>query len=385
MAAEAVDVQELLVLARERSEQARSHLFEVMGDLFSQQSVILSAQERALMIDILEKLVREVSREVRSKLANRLASAPAVPRELAVMLANDDIDIASPILLGSPALRDVDLIEIIHNRSRQHLLAVAMRRDLSMPVSAALVETGHSDVILTLLSNQDARISEATLAYVVEQSRVNDEFQEPLIRRKDLPRSLGVRMSYWVSAAIRKAIIERFEIDAGEIDDLIEPTIKDEAAGIAQMQPAAPHPSAAEQLARSLKSSGRLSSSLMLQTLRRGEVALFEAMLAAANELRLSLVQRFLYEEGGSGLAVLAKAMRLSREEFSTIFLLTRRARSGHGGASASELGRAVTYFDGVAFEQAQKVLTYWRRDPEYLAAIRSVGEGAVPKGKSGE
>jgi uncharacterized protein (DUF2336 family) len=272
--------------------------------------------------------VREVSREVRSKLANRLASAPAVPRELAVMLANDEIDIASPILLGSPALRDVDLIEIIHNRSRQHLLAVAMRRDLSMPVSAALVETGHSDVILTLLSNQDARISEATLAYVVEQSRVNDEFQEPLIRRKDLPRSLGVRMSYWVSAAIRKAIIERFEIDAGEIDDLIEPTIKDEAAGIAQMQPAAPHPSAAEQLARSLKSSGRLSSSLMLQTLRRGEVALFEAMLAAANELRLSLVQRFLYEEGGSGLAVLAKAMRLSREEFSTIFLLTRRARS---------------------------------------------------------
>ena len=383
MAAEALDVQELLMLARERSEQARSHLFEVMGDLFSQQSVILSAQERALMVDILEKLIREVSREVRAKLATRLANAPAVPRELAVLLANDEIDIASPILLNSPALRDVDLIEIVHNRSRQHLLAVAMRRDLSMPVSAALVETGHSDVILALLSNQEARISEATLAYVVEQSKVNDEFQEPLIRRKDLPKALAMRMIYWVGAAIRSAIIERFEVDPTEIDNALEPALKDLGGEVSAAQASMPRHSAAEELARSLKSSGRLTPSLMLQALRRGEVALFEAMLSTANDLRLSLVQRFLYEEGGSGLAVLARAQRMSREEFSTIFLLTRRAKSGQGAASAAELGRAVTYFDGVTFEQAQKVLTYWRRDPEYLAAIRSVGEGATPRGKS--
>lgn len=385
MAAEALDVSQLLSLARERSETARSHLFEVMGDLFSQQSVLLSAQERALMLDILEKLIREASKDVRAKLAQRLAVAPAVPRELAVLLANDEIDIATPILMSSSALRDVDLIEIIHNRSRQHLLAVAMRRDLSMPVSAALVETGHSDVILTLLSNHDAKISEETLAYVVEQSRLHDEFQEPLVRRQDLPRSLATRMVYWVSAAVRQAIIERFDIDADEIDDEIEPVIKELVAESNQDMQATPRYSAAEDLARSLKDSGHLSSSLILQALRRGEIPLFEAMLARSSDLRLSLVQRLLYEEGGSGLAVIAKSLRLSREEFSTIFLLTRRARTGARAASAAELGRAVTYFDGVSYEQAQKVLNYWRRDPNYLSAIRSIKQPDMPGGKGGQ
>lgn len=381
MAAEALDVRHLLMLARERSESARSHLFEVMGDLFSQQSVLLSAQERALMLDILEKLIREVSKDVRAKLAFRLANAPAVPRELAVLLANDEIDIATPILMHSPALRDVDLIEVVHNRSRQHLLAVAMRRDLSMPVSAALVETGHSDVILALLSNHEAKISEQTLAYVVEQSKVHDEFQEPLVRRQDLPKSLAVRMTRWVSAAIREAIIKRFDIDVDDIDDIVEPVMSAETADIAKA-PADKGRSSAEELARSLRDSGRLSAAMILQTLRRGEIPLFEAMLSQANDLRLSLVQRFLYEDGGSGLAVLAKALRFSREEFSTMFLLTRRARAGTRAASAAELGRAVTYFDSIGYEQAQKVLNYWRRDPEYLAAIRSIKEGDLPGGK---
>ena len=38
MAAEAIEVQQLLQLAREKSEAARSHLFEVMGDLFQEQA-----------------------------------------------------------------------------------------------------------------------------------------------------------------------------------------------------------------------------------------------------------------------------------------------------------------------------------------------------------
>ena len=80
MAAEAMDVQQLLLLAREKSEQARSHLFEVMGDLFQEQSAVLSAQERALMVDILEKLVREVSHDIRLKLSHRLSDLPGTPR-----------------------------------------------------------------------------------------------------------------------------------------------------------------------------------------------------------------------------------------------------------------------------------------------------------------
>ncbi|NJO34813.1 MAG: DUF2336 domain-containing protein, partial [Rhodospirillales bacterium] len=307
MAAEAIEVQQLLQLAREKSEAARSHLFEVMGDLFQEQASVLSAQERALMVDILEKLVREVSHDIRLKLSHRLADLPGTPRELAVLLANDEIDIASPILMRSRALQDADLIEIIHHRSRQHILAVAMRRDLSMSVSDVLVETGHSDVIMALLNNQEATISEKTMAYIVDQSKHVDEFQEPLVHRRDLPRELAVKMCYWVSAAIRQFVIEKFQVDANEFDDTIEPILREQVAKAeAETQPAETL-TPAEEAARAIKNTGKLTARLMIQTLRRGEVPMFEAMFAQAAELRLALIHRLLYEIGGNGIAILKR------------------------------------------------------------------------------
>lgn len=381
MAAEAMDVQQLLLLAREKSEQARSHLFEVMGDLFQEQSSVLSAQERALMVDILEKLVREVSRDIRLKLSHRLADLPGTPRELAVLLGNDDIDIASPILMRCRALQDTDLIEIVHHRSRQHLLAVAMRRDLSMTVSDVLVETGHTDVIMALLKNQEARISEATLAYIVDQSKQIDEFQEPLVHRRDLPRELAVKMCYWVSAAIRQFVIEKFQVDSNELDDTIEPILREQVA-TAEAEARGPEAlTPAEEAARAIKTSGKLTGRLMIQTLRRGEIPMFEAMFAQMAELRLALIHRLLYEVGGSGVAVVARALRLTREEFATIYLLTRRAKPGQGSSGAVDLGRALGFFDKVTGDAATKVVERWRRDPQYLFAIKTIEEGGGPGG----
>jgi uncharacterized protein (DUF2336 family) len=395
MAAEAMDVQQLLLLAREKSEQARSHLFEVMGDLFQEQSAVLSAQERAIMVDILEKLVREVSREIRLKLSQRLADLPGTPRELAVLLGNDDIDIASPILMRCRALHDSDLIEIVHHRSRQHILAIAMRRDLSMSVSDVLVETGHTDVIMALLSNQDARISEATLAYIVDQSKQIDEFQEPLVHRRDLPRDLAVKMCYWVSAAIRHFVVDKFKIDANELDDSLEPILKAQVAAATLEAKTPDMLTPAEQAAKQLKQADKLNARLMIQTLRRGEVPMFEAMFAQMSDLRLPLVQRLLYEPGGNGLAIATRAMRLTREEFATMYLLTRRAKPGGAGqvsaqsgirgsaGGAVDLGRALGFYDKVAVDTAQKVLERWRRDPNYLYAIKTIelGQGGAPDG----
>lgn len=378
MADDGIDKEQLLALARSRSDASRAELFAVMGDLFHGQNTTLNAQERALMLDILEKLLGEVAREVRHRLAVKLADAPGVPRELAVLLANDEIDVATPILISCPALEDIDLIEIIRNRSRQHILSVAMRRDLSTQVSDALVETGDKDVIRSLLENQDAHISRATLAYLVEQSKSVDEFQEPLVRRHDLPAELARRMVYWVGAAIRQTLIERFDIDEEALDDRLEPLIRDEAETAAAL---AHEASAADLLSRALGNARQLTPRLLLQTLRRGEVQLFEAMFAEMGGLRLRLVNRLAYEPGGQGLAVAARGIGLNREEFATIFLLTRRAHRGkdgssHGGFAPADLGRALEFFDRLSHAAAETVLHRWRRDPDYLFAIRSIEEG---------
>ncbi|TDQ84047.1 uncharacterized protein (DUF2336 family) [Dongia mobilis] len=382
MAEDGIYRDEILALARSRSDASRAELFTVMGDLFHAKNEILSAQERALMLDILEKLLTEVARAVRHRMALKLAGAPGVPRELAVLLANDEIEIATPILMKCSALEDIDLIEVIRNRSRQHILAVAMRRDLSTQVSDALVETGDKDVIRTLLENQDAAISRATLAYLVEQSKAVDEFQEPLVRRTDLPADLARRMVFWVGAAIRQALVERFDIDPDLLDDRLEPLLSEEADSAAA---AAAEEDAADVLSRALGAARQLTPRLLLQTLRRGEIPLFEAMFAEMSGLRLRLISRIAYESGGQGLAVVARGIGLNREEFATIFLLTRRARIGQPGVvgagfAPADLGRALEFFDRLSHAAAETVLNRWRRDPDYLFAIRSIEDGQEKK-----
>ena len=96
--------------------------------------------------------------------------------------------------------------------------------------------------------------------------------------------------------------------------------------------------------------------------------------------LRLKLVNRLAYEPGGQGLAVAARGMGLNREEFATIFLLTRRARAGQAGFAPADLGRALEFFDRLSHAAAETVLTRWRRDPDYLFAIRSIEEGQEKK-----
>jgi uncharacterized protein (DUF2336 family) len=370
IAVEPLSSDQLIALAREKSDQAREQLFEAMGDIFEEHNHVLSAQERALMTDILEKLIHEVSRDIRRKLALRLADAPGTPRELAVLLANDEIDIAGPILMRSKALLDLDLIEIVRNRSTQHLLAIAMRRDLSTAVADALVESGEKDVIRALLDNNDARISRATMAYLVEQSKMVDEFQEPLVRRRDLPSDLARRMCLWVSAALRQGILERFEIDPDHLDDALEPVAREAPSGQTEI-------SAASALAQTLGNSRQLTPRLLMQTLRRGEISLFEAMAGEMAGLRMSLVRRICYESGGQGLAIMARAIGLNREEFASLYLLTRKARPNRmqAGADAAELGRAMEFFDRTDHGNATLVINRWRRDPDYLYAIRSVEE----------
>ncbi|MDQ7248888.1 DUF2336 domain-containing protein [Dongia sedimenti] len=370
MALEPLSAEQLISLARQKSDQAREQLFEAMGDVFLERNTVLTLQERALITDILEKLIREVSREIRRKLAVKLAEAPGTPRELAVLLANDEIDIASPVLIRSKVLEDADLIEIVRNRSTQHLLAIAMRRDLSTAVADALVESGEKDVIRTLLENQDAHISRATMAYLVEQSKAVDEFQEPLVKRRDLPGDLARRMCLWVSAAIRQSLLERFSIDVDKLDDSLEPIAREEAERLQEADP-----DAAGALAQALGEGRKLTPRLLMQTLRRGEVPLFEAMLAEMSGLRPALIRRLCYEPGGQGLAVVARGIGLSREEFASIYLLTRKARPGGMSLDPADLGRALEFFDRINHGNAATVIGRWRRDPDYLYAIRSVEE----------
>jgi len=317
---------------------------------------------------------------VRRDLSERLSSAPNPPHDLIVALANDEIEVAEPILKASTVLRDAELVGVIRHRTQQHQLAIAMRRSLSEYVSDALVETGNIDVVKVLLENSDAQISEATMEYLAEESRRVDTYQEPLLRRGDLGPELAARMYLWVSAALRSHILENFDIDPSQIDDHLEsaadatlPGLESRQGGSRETKPGKPKP--AEVLARRLTEQRKVTPDFLVQVLRQGEVPLFEALFGELSGLKAPRLQKVLYDSGGEGLAIACRAMAMPKPTFATIFLLSRRGHTGKQIVDPRELSRALLLFDKVVPAAAAEVMKGWSRDWKYQDAVERVAE----------
>ncbi|HZS84593.1 MAG TPA: DUF2336 domain-containing protein [Stellaceae bacterium] len=360
------ETQRLLELARDKTVAGRHALTATVTDLFFAQGTTLTDRERALMTEILRQLINDVESSVRRSLAERLAHQKNAPRDLVLALANDEIAVAHSILLHSEVLRDEELIEIIHHRTLEHQLAIAMRKSVSEQVCDALVETGDVGVIKTLLENTDARIASATMAYLVEQSKRVDTYQNPLLRRPDLSADLAKKMYFWVSAALRKHILEHFPVDPAEFDDVLEETVCD----LAKKPAATEEPRKSVQLAKSLSEEKAITPQLLIQSLRQGEIALFEALFARMTGIRLTLVRRLLFERGGEGLAIACRGMRIEPPLFASIYLLSRKARQSDPPPERGEVKRILDFYEQTPPSSAEQLLRKWRRDQDFLKAV---------------
>jgi uncharacterized protein (DUF2336 family) len=354
----------LVELARQRTAQGRRVIFENIADLFISPEGRLSERESALMTDILHKLIHDVEMEVRRDLSERLADNTEAPHDLVVMLANDEIEVARPILLKSGVLRDADLIEIIKERTQEHILQVARRDSLSEAVTDAIVSRGEDDVIETLIGNADAAMSRRALQYLVERSKRVDRFQRPLILRGDMPPALAHRMFWWVSAALRQHILTSYKVD----DTLVEDFLRDSAENaLERVERQRGAQTAAEALVNGLADRGELTLDFILRALRNGEIQLFITALASRARLEIATARRIVLDAGGEPLAVLCRAVDMNQSQFTTTYLLTR---SPHGNALGTMVTPKVSeLFSSLSRETAMAALRYWKHDDEFLRA----------------
>ena len=358
------DLEYLFELARDKTVAGRRMLVATIGDLFFSQHDILSDRERALMTEILRQLIHDVEVSVRRALAERLSEQPLAPHELVIALANDEIEVAHPLLVNSDVLQDLELIEIIRNRTLEHQLAIGIRKSVSEEVTDALIATDSVDVIKTLLENHHAKISQRTMEYLVEQSQRVDTYQNPLLRRPDLETTLAKRMYWWVSAALRSYILERYEVDPGELDETMESTVKALTEGDGEFKPKA------VALADELADRKEITPALIVKTLREGEVALFAALFGKYTGIRLQLVQRMLFEPGGEGLAIACKGSGIDKSTFASIYVLTRKARGRDSVNHLADMAGILGLFDRIKEDAAGMLLKKWQRDPNFLRAI---------------
>lgn len=361
----------LLALARDKSREGREQLFQTISDMFAGEVDDFSDPERRMMGEILRQLIVDVEAAIRRTLAERLADMPGAPAELIRDLANDAIDVAHPILLRSNVLKDAELIEIIRHRTLEHQLAIAMRASVSADVSDALVDTGADQVLETLLENPGAVFRADTFEKLVDASEEKPGLQAPLLRRQELTPALARKMHWWVSAALRQAILERYgEVDQVVLEESLEAAVGD-VLGDAVLGDIDPFDTI---LASKNMADPELGEDEMVKALAKGDVATFEAMLAKRTGLRLKLLRRLMFEPGGEGLAIACRGAGITPKLFAAIYRLTREAHP-RLRLEKGELARVTKLYLNMQLEAAESVLRKWRRNPDFLWAIRQVNE----------
>lgn len=362
------DLQQLIQLARDKSKESREKLTKALAAIYDNERGHLTDADRHTMGSILHQLVREVELSVRKDLAEHFAGEPTAPRDLVVTLANDNIDVAYPILVKTELLYDSELIEIVQYRTIEHQLAITLRATISAPVSDALARTGEEPVISALLGNQGAEISTETFDFLIDHSSNTPVVQEQLAFRDDLPRELSIKLYWAVSAALRKHIVKHFELDPSAIDEAIEVITKRRLGEADNLQNAT--------LGEWLGSDAlERVETILLGTLRAGRVSAFVTGLARLAGLRQPLLRRFLFEEGGEGLATTCKGLGLSQHFFATTLILCREGRLGDKRVPDGEIKHATRFFNRLNADSAQRMVKHWRRDERYLNALRIVDE----------
>ena len=159
----------------------------------------LSAAEREIAERIFQIMVKDAEVRVREALAKNLKENPDIPRDIALSLAQDVDQVALPVLEYSEVLTDDDLIEIVKGAGPEKQVAIAGRPNVSEGVSEALVETHNEAVVVRLVTNNGARISEESFQTVVDDFGENETMQSAMVERAHYgcraPRDDGVSKS----------------------------------------------------------------------------------------------------------------------------------------------------------------------------------------------
>jgi len=365
------EVSRLLALSRDRSTEGRRKLVTLIGELFSDERGEISDKEKAIILEILEKTISEIEISVRAQISLRLSRMSDVPERLVSFLANDTSEVAFPILMESGVLKDEGLIDIIKKRSQEHQVAISMRQKVSVGVSQELINTGNEKVIVSLLENQTASISQAAFEYLEAESRRVDTFQEPLLRREDLPPVIAQRMYLWVSAALRETISQNFDVNDEVIDELLEQTAMDlYTATIGESD----YSDKSKTLAIELVQNGQASTELLINVLSVGEVHLFVSLLSTISGVRENLVLKLTLEPQGEGLAVICKALGYDKKVYASLFGLLGRTQMEGPAEFKKNLRTALVFFDSFSKSVAERVIHHWRLNQDYLSALREVG-----------
>jgi hypothetical protein len=319
---------------------ARLRVDAAAADLALPGAFRLTEWQRTTVGALLVRLVRAVEDELRAALAGGVAD-PA----LHAALSSAHVEIAMPAIGAGRLLEHRALVEALLRRAEEHRLQRAGAAD-----NALLIE---------LAGDGDSRVAGEAMALLIAQSGRLDPFREPLLPRSDLPAEVEHHLVWTVAAALRRYMIARHGSDPASTDAALAA-----AAGgvLAFHDEGATMEARCRRLAAALGDAAMLDDALALRSLAEGTLPLFVAVLARRSGLDADAIWELLPARSGRGAVLLLRAAGIARGEAGGILF----ALAGDEG----QLPAQLDFYDGIGAAEAGRLLTLWRADPGYRAAV---------------
>jgi uncharacterized protein (DUF2336 family) len=288
-------------LTTERSVKARAETAAKVASQFARGD--LSPSERQLTEQIFRLMARDTEKSVREALAANLRESQDVPRDLALTLAQDIDSVATPVIMFSRALTDADLIAIVHGQGLAKQMAVAKRATVSDVVSQALVETGQRDVVVALVENPGAAISEPSMLSIVDQFGDDSSVQTGLVQRAKLPIVVAERLVALVSETLLETLVTRHNIPLQVAAEIVSRSREKATVIIA----AGADRDDVQDLVHQLRVNGRLTASILLRAACMGDIGLFEAGIAELASVPIDNARKLIHDPGDLGLRAICQ------------------------------------------------------------------------------
>ena len=340
--------------------------------------------------DVLVELLRDADIDLRESVAKRLVMLNEAPRTILVMLAKDHIHVARHILEQAETLTDSDLIQIAHKVSRQHREVIAQRRKIADAVVDAVVQYLEESVVETLLANKGASFSETALQRILVVSRSHQEYVKLLVKREELRPSHGLTMFWWADAENRRAILKRFGVARGVLQDSCA-DLYPLAAQEGWQDPAVRK--ALQFIERRQRNRAAISRSKFESIEQAIETAATTGLNKELTEeisymsgIKPATGAQILTDRGGEALAILMKAPGLKRDHLIAFWrALGRPVHTEEAGEQLyhPDLQRVINTYDAVSTDKAQTILRYWNWSlTSALSAdiLRHIKNGVIPR-----
>ena len=312
-----IDVQRLL---QDDSSDSRASVLEKIALSYNDEQ--FKGREREIAEQVFRLLMKDVALRVRETLAERLKDNVNIPRDIVLHLANDVESVANPVLTNSKVLSDADLVSIVEqSHDMGKLLAITRREAVSHRVTDALVETRYAQVMTSLLSNEGASITDRSFEKIADNFRNDATVMDALSAYPKLPITVVERIITQVNAAVANALKDKYSLTDKELAKDANHAREDFMVRLLEHELSQEE---IEALVTQMAAEDRLTPSIVMTALCRGQLLFFTVALAQFATISVVNAQKLITDRGAHGFNGLYEKSGLPESMTDAVRLLLR-------------------------------------------------------------